>query len=381
MAKPSKQNQESLGATLQTYFNNSSIPACVMGSITDQGELDWYAYGPAIWGGSEPVNADHLFRIASMTKPITAIAAFQLIEKELITLDEPLNDLLPEMAKIPILDDEGSLRESKAPITLRQLLNHTAGFGYTFSSAKLMAFDTENWEHKDGPRIFEPGTAWQYGTSTYWVGKMVEKISGQDLERYFREHITGPLGMNHTWFNVPDHLKAKIVSWGSKDKEGNYKEYNRVPRRIYTDFRGDGGLFSSLHDYAIFLKCILNGGAYSGGRILKKETLEFMLKDQLPSEIQVKWEDVNEQAPRHVIDFSDELDRWSFLGAFEANPNEKVRSPGSFWWSGYYNTYFTVDLKKRKAVIFLSQYLPFLNKSRYEFFRLFERAVLVGNNV
>ena len=98
--------------------------------------------------------------------------------------------------------------------------------------------------------------------------------------------------MNHTWFNVPDNLKDKIVSWGTKDSLGNYIEFERLPAEVVTDYKGDGGLYSSANDYLKFLRCILNFGKYKGGRILKEATVEMILGDQLPSDVSVKWEGI-----------------------------------------------------------------------------------------
>lgn len=365
-----------LDEKLQQHFDKSSIPSCIMGSVDKKGKLNWFAFGPAIWKESDPVNADNIFRIASMTKPITCVAALQLVERGLIKLDDPLNDLLPEMVAIPILEKDGTLTYSKAPITLRQLLTHTAGFAYGFTSARLRSFKPEKWEHKDQPRIFAPGTSWHYGTSTYWVGKVVEKISGQDLETYFRAHITGPLNMNHTWFNVPDSLTHKIVSWGGINGSGNYNEWNRIPKQIVTDFAGDAGLFSSLNDYARFLECILNYGKYPGGRILKKETVELMLQDQLPKGMEIKWEGINAQTPAHRLSFADATDKWSFFGAIRRSDDGISQAS---WWCGAFNTYFTVDMKRKQAIIFLSQLNAFPDKERYEFYKFFEEEILLKN--
>ncbi len=149
-----------------------------------------------------------------MTKAIASVAALQLVEKGLIGLDDPLDDLMPEMTSIPILTTNGDLVTANKPITLRHLLTHTAGFGYAFRDYRLQSFDKSEWKYEDFPRLFEAGERWQYGTNTDWVGKIIEKFSGEDLETYLRKNVTGPLKMNSTWFNVPENLKKNIVSWG-----------------------------------------------------------------------------------------------------------------------------------------------------------------------
>jgi CubicO group peptidase (beta-lactamase class C family) len=207
-----------------------------------------------------------------MTKLLTSIAAMQLVEKGLISLDDELSPLLPEMAKIPILSN-GQLRKANNAITLRHLLTHTSGFGFTFTDKELSTFDTKDWEYKDLPRRFESGTQFLYGTSTEWVGRLVEKLSGMSLEAYFRQHITGPLGMNRTWYNVPDSLKPFIVSTGARGDNGRepLKELpGRIPADTVTEHNGGGGLYSSPNDFTKLLHCLLNDGALHNKRILKK---------------------------------------------------------------------------------------------------------------
>jgi methyl acetate hydrolase len=218
---------------LKTYFQNSHLPAAIMGNTTKEGKMEWHAFGPSVWNTKDTISEKNIFRIFSMTKAVTSVAALQLVEQGFLGLDDTLNELMPEMASIPILREGGELYTSRAPITLRQLLTHTAGFGYSFNSARLANFNPENWKYEDKPRLFEPGTNWFYGTNTFWVGKIIEKVSGKDLETYLRRNITGPLAMDDTWFNVPDHLKSKIVSWGTRDSTG-FKENLRIPKKPVT---------------------------------------------------------------------------------------------------------------------------------------------------
>lgn len=181
----SSTSNEEDSVQLENYFENSGLPAAIMGSIQPDGNVEWKAFGPAVWDETGTVDENHIFRIFSMTKALTSVAAMQLVESGQISLDESLNDLMPEMASIPILTESGSLVESSSDITLRHLLTHTAGFGYGFTSQRLQNFDRENWSYEDNPRLFEPGENWRYGTNTDWVGKVIEKVSGSTLEEYF----------------------------------------------------------------------------------------------------------------------------------------------------------------------------------------------------
>lgn len=374
-----KNQTKSSDSILKEYFDSRSIPSAIMGSIDDEGHTTWHEFGPSIWAGKDTVTADHIFRIFSMTKAIASVAALQLVERDLVGLDDPLNELMPEMTSIPILTEDGELVETDKAITLRLLLNHTAGFGYDLFDPRLQAFDRTGWKYEDLPRLFEPGSRWHYGTNTDWVGKIIEKISGQDLETYFRENITGPLEMNSTWFNVPDNLTAKIVSWGARDSTG-FQEYQRIPQEPVTVFSAGGGLFGSAKDYLTFLECIINDGKYEGGQILKPETVEMMLENQLPDSLTLDFGIPEEGLPTTVTRFLDESDTYGLAWAIEDSEDEMVRPKGSVYWAGYANSYFTLDKKNGVAIVYFTQFLPFNDKESFDFYKLFEKEVYAGIN-
>ena len=370
--------QEEKTATAPTilgnYFDESTLPAAIMGSTTKDGKMIWHAFGPAVWGTADTIGEDNIFRIYSMTKAIASVAALQLVEQGLLSLDEPLNDLMPEMATIPILTEDGELHNSDAVITLRHLLTHTAGFGYDFTSERLNDFNPESWEYEDKPRLFEPGARWHYGTNTDWVGKVIEKVSEQDLESYLRENITGPLKMNHTWFNVPNNLTDKIVSWGARDSIG-FKEYPRIPEQPVTSFSAGGGLFSSPKDYLTFLECILNDGKYDGGQILNLASIEMIFKSQLPDNMYLDFNLPDGGLPDNVGRAADETDKYSLAWAIESSEDEIIRSKGTGYWAGIANSYYTIDKQKGIAIVYFTQFLPFNDKESFGFYKLFEKEV------
>lgn len=374
------EKQETENTDLSAYFDDSTLPAAVMGSVSATEGTEWHTFGPSVWGEQEAVTEDHIFRIFSMTKAIASVAAMQLVEQGLVGLDEPLDDLMPEMASIPILTENGDLIQSDAPITLRHLLTHTAGFGYDFTSERLAAFNPEEWEYADKPRLFEPGERWQYGTSTDWVGRVVEKISGHDLETYLRENITGPLGMDRTWFNVPDSLKENIVSWGTRDSTG-FSEYNRIPQQPVTEYSGGGGLYASPADYLTFLTCLLNEGKHENGQILSPESVEMMFQNQLPAGMSLDRNLPEEGLPPDVGKFPDESDTFGLAWAIEASEDEDVRSQGAAYWAGIANSYYTIDRTKGIAVVYFTQFLPFNDKESYDFYRLYEKQVYTGMGI
>lgn len=359
---------------LKTYFQNSRLPAALMGYSTKDGKLGWYAFGPSVWGGKDTINENNIFRIYSMTKAIASVAALQLVESGLIGLDDPLDILMPEMTSIPILTTNGDLVAASKPITLRNLLTHTAGFGYEFFDKRLQEFDKTGWEYEDLPRLFEAGEKWHYGRNTDWVGKIVEKISGETLENYFRKNITGPLKMNSTWFNVPDNLKENIVSWGVRDSIG-FQEYTRIPAEPVTEFIAGEGLFGSPKDYLTFLECIMNYGKYDGGQILKSETVELLFKNALPNDLTLNFDIPEEGLPESEGLFPDESDNFSLAWAIENSNDETVRTKGTLYWAGVLNSYYSLDKDKGVIIVYFTQFLPFNDKVSYDFYRLFEKEV------
>ena len=379
-----QQNQtKSSDSTLKTYFESSSIPSAIMGSIDADGKTTWHSFGPSIWEDSTTiVTEDNIFRIYSMTKAITSVAALQLVEKGLIGLDDPLNDIMPEMIVIPILDEDGNLIHSDEIITLRQLLTHTSGFGKKFFSSKLYNFNDENWSYEVLPRLFQPGTSFAYGDGLVWAGKVVEKISNQDLETYFREHITGPLKMNDTWYNVPKNLSENIVTLGGRDSLGIINTWARIPKKPQTDYSGASDLFGSPSDYLKFLHCIKNFGKYEGGQLLKRETVELMLRDNLPKDIRPQFDQFENGG---IIGYTGGLfdlmknDSWGIGWFIELDEND-IRPVNSVYWSGAANSYYTLDIENKIAIVYFSNYFPANDKEAYDFYKLYENEVFKNIN-
>jgi len=344
---------------------NNPLPAFYVASVDKKGIDYRYMHGNEIWDKAKPLDENSIFRIYSMTKAITTTAIMQLVEQGKIKLDEPLDKWLPEMEEIPVLKDDGTLVKASRSITLRQLLTHTSGFAYFFDNAKLVKFKKPaDWKYKDYPRVFEPGESFYYGTSLDWTGKLVEKISGESLEAYFEEHICKPLGMSRTFFTVPDSLIKNVVSFGQLrgDKFVNDTTWRNNKAELKPkEFSGGGGLFSTVHDYARFVQCILNDGTLNGKRVLKKSTIDTMSVNQMGdlwigSDGSNMYPTLTDKAARGIG-----RDKMG-LGFAVAVSGTNGAPAGSLYWGGLANTAFNIDRKRGKAVLFFANVLPWGTK-------------------
>ena len=375
-------SEESVHQLMNEALQKSDLPAVVAIAIDKKGEKVIYNYGKAIWSEDVEVTQEHIFRIWSMTKLVTSIAAMQCVENGIIGLDNDLCDIMPEMTDIPILSN-GKLIKPKNKITLRHLLTHTSGFGYSGMTVEEGNYNKENWDYSDSPRHFESGTNFLYGTSTDWVGKLVEKISGMDLEVYFRKNITGPLKMGRTFFNVPDSLHSLIVSYGHRGDRGE-KELEELPNRVPTNkatvLSGGGGLFSTPSDYTKLLQCILNYGAYEGGRILSKATIEEMIQNQV-GDINLSPQDrhFNPGVCCNFNGLMDENSKWGLAFMIDNNSKEYGRQDGTVTWGGLMNTYFYIDFKSGIAASIYTQHLPFNNYQTTSLFEQFSEIIFTKN--
>jgi CubicO group peptidase (beta-lactamase class C family) len=350
------------------------------------------AFGKADAAGDRPMTADAIFRIASMTKAVTSVAAMQLISQGRFALDDPADKYLPELSAPSVFTtfDAGTgaytVRPAANKITVRQLFTHTTGLGYGFTSATVRDFKPREGErYAAGPLLFEPGTDWMYGTSNDWLGKLVEKISGQNLEDYFHDHIFVPLRMNDTFYNVPDVKQSRLVTVHQRKDgrpDGEITEQPNQPRRPVTTFSGGGGLNSTASDYLRFVRMLLNGGELDGAQVLSPAAIALMSKNQIGG---VGVRAIKSALPATSMDFTfvnDRKDKWGlgFLITMVGVPGK--RSVGSLSWGGIDNTYFWVDRTRGVGGVILMQLLPFADTKALAVYDTFERGVyqLVGGH-
>jgi methyl acetate hydrolase len=337
-----------------------------------------------------PMTVDSIFRIASMTKPITSVAGMQLVESGRVKLDEPASTYLPALSQVQVLEEfdartgKAKLRPPKAAPTVRQLLSHTSGFAYELFDPKLHDYvaagaipSIRQWDDAflKAPLVFDPGSRWEYGISTDVLGRLVERISGQSLAEYFRQHIFDLLGMTDTFFDVPAEKQERVVAAHQRQANGSFLEPPPQPFQPVRFYSGGGGLYSTAGDYLKFERMLLAGGKLGDKRILQSETVAEMTRNQIGDLTLPEMRSFIPEAAKDPIRIPGSLDKFGLGFAINTKPVEGGRSSGSLAWAGLYNTFFWIDPAQKMCAVILMQILPFTDDAAVSALENFERAV------
>ena len=330
------------------------------------------AFGYDDLAKTKPMRTDMIFRIASQTKAITSTAVMILYEEGKFLLDDPISKYIPEFTKPVVLDKFNEADSSyttvpaKREITIRDLLTHTSGIGYAQIGSKEsnaiyykagvtsgigvpigLRLSTDMKKLAKLPLMHQPGEKWTYGLNTDVLGYLVEVISGQPLDEFFRKRIFEPLGMNDTYFYLPSSKYGRLVSL-YKEEDGKLVQPSEIdqngkfiidyPKKEGTYFSGGAGLSSTALDYAIFLQMLLNGGEYNGRRILSRNTVRMMTMNQIG--------DLSLGANKFGLGFSITTEKGSSL----------IPTPeGVFDWGGAFSTTYWADPKEKLIGIIYRQ--------------------------
>ena len=357
---------------LRDAVDAGSVPGVVAMAATRDGVVYQGAYGRRSIPDGPSITLDTVFRLASMTKAVTATAAMQLVEQGRLSLDTPAGDVVSGLAAPQVLegfDAAGKpvLRPAQRTITLRQLLTHTAGFGYDTWNHDLLRYYREigvppartgKLASLGAPLTFDPGTRWQYGISIDWAGRMVEAVSGLDLETYFRTHIFAPLGMSDTSYLMRPHMEPRLATVYARAANG-LEALQLEPNPPREFFPGGGGLHATAGDYLTFLRMLLAGGSLNGASILRPETVAEMAQNHIGPLLVEPLRSVVPASSNDVELFPGSPKKWGLSFLINTEPVRGGRAAGSLAWAGLYNTYFWLDPTTGVAALLLTQILPF----------------------
>jgi CubicO group peptidase (beta-lactamase class C family) len=323
----------------------------------------------------KPMRRDTLAQIWSMTKPVTGVAMMQLWEQGRFRLDDPLSDYLPEYGGVKVFEGADAagnpvLRAPHRPITIRDIMRHTAGFGEgpadTYPQQMLVAADPLNLDNTlpefsrklaSVPLVYEPGTQWLYSWAVDVQAVLVEKLSGQKFEDYARQHVFEPLRMKDTAWTQPEERFPRLAIAYARGPDGkmhrksdeDIRRNNFAPRKLT---RGGAGLVSSLDDYMRFARMLMNKGTLEGVRVLKPSTVKLMSTDQLdPAIIKRSW--LRDKSNGGFgMDFAVRTGQ-------SAAANESRGAVGEFFWDGAWSTLFWVDPANKITTVFFVQTEPY----------------------
>jgi methyl acetate hydrolase len=390
---PQKGNTMKSDASIDAAFRHAvesgDVPGVVASAASEEGIVYEGAFGQRDIAAGPAMTHDTIFRIASMTKAVTSVAAMQLVEQGRIGLDGPVGRFVPDLAAPQVLegfDAAGAprLRPARRPITLRHLLTHTAGFGYDWANADLRRymetaktppFASGRLAALNLPLVFDPGERWEYGINTDWVGRIVEALSGMPLDLYFRDHITAPLGMADTGFQLSAEQSGRLVGVHRRKPDGTPEPFAVETPAAREFWSGGGGLHASARDYLTFLRMLMQGGRFDGAEILRPQTVAAMAENQIgPLAAGI----IHSTMPERAHDFEPFPGMACKFGlGFLINtmPGPNGRNAGSLAWAGIYNSYYWLDPKARIAGVILTQLLPFADPRVLALLGAFERAV------
>ena len=365
-----------LSAAMQSFVDRGDVPGIVTG-IRRGGAVDVQAFGVRTLGHPELARRDTIFRISSMTKPVTAVATLMLVEEGKLQLDEPVDRLLPELAHRRVLRSPDAPLDDTVPatraITVRDLLAFTMGLGISLDppgthpiqreiealqlGQGIPAYgslpEADEWMRRLGslPLVHQPGAAWMYNTGSDVLGVLVARASGMGFESFLRERVFAPLGMQDTGFSVPDaSLHRLATSYVVDPKTGALVVYDTPRNGQWSSpppfASGAGGLVSTIDDYLAFAEMLLERGSFRGRRLLSPESVRQMTTDQLTAQ--------QKAATRWTPGYFD-AHGWGFGVAVVTARDELGLSPGAFGWFGGMGSSWFCDPSERRVGILLTQ--------------------------
>jgi methyl acetate hydrolase len=337
-----------------------------------------------LFEGSAGLPTNAIFNIASMTKPVTSVAIMMLAEQGKLKIDDPVSkyldgyDKLQVISKFNAADASYETRPAKTVMTIRHLLSHTSGIGYSFTNPIEYALVNKTkkgeWEL---PLLDDPGTKFNYSASTRVLGFIVEKVTGSPLEPWYQQHIFRPLGMVDTsWAVAPDKQSRLAPQFTRANGKMEPLPKATVPPSPTAPFRGDGGLYSTIEDYSKFVRMLLNDGTLGSAKILTPASVKQMGQNAMGSIFVQLQPDADKQRTRPFpLGAGKDKFGLGFQLAADDPASKGFRSPGSMSWAGIFNTEFWVDPVRKIGGVHMMQLLPFYDDGAIRALRGFEGAV------
>jgi methyl acetate hydrolase len=372
-----------IDAALQAGVDSAEVPGVVAMAATEKSVLYEGAFGVRDLSSASKMSTDTVFRIASMVKLLTSVAAMQLVERGKLELNEPAAKIDPTLGSPQVLvgfDARGlpQLRPAHRPVTLRDLLSHTSGLSYQLWDVNVVRYIKVARNNPALPRMplmFDPGARWAYGGNLDRVGRMVEIVSGKTLDRYFRDHILDPLGMKDTAFSITEEQRARQAALHSRAADGALVPQPTAKRAVPKVFSGGAGIYSTAPDYLTLLQALLNGGRLAGTSVLRPESVTQMSTNQI-GDIEAGILKTTNSALSNDVDFFPGVRlRWGLGHMINLDPVRDGRRAGSLTWAGLFNTYYWIDPTSRIAGVIMMQILPFADQPALDVYRKFERAI------
>jgi CubicO group peptidase (beta-lactamase class C family) len=371
---------QNVPALLRQYVDAGKLPGYLCLVSRRGEEAGFFDYGDMDVERGKPVRRDTIFRVYSMSKPVTSVAMMMLYEKGAFQLDDPVTRYIPQWKDLRVFaggdDSSYTVKELERPMIVKDLLTHTSGLTYGFTHSHpvdalyraqriggIERFGTlqEMIDKLAGiPLQFSPGARWNYSVSTDVLGYLVQLLSGQDLDEFVRAHITTPLGMVDTGFAVPQGEAERFAACYERvRKDDSFRlqddpassDYLRRPEFL----SGGGGMVSTLDDYHRFTRMLLNKGELDGVRVLGRKTVEYMTANHLPGncDLAAMGQPTFSETSYHGIGFG-----LGFSVVLDPATANVIDSVGEFAWGGAASTYFFVDPVEELIVLLMTQLLP-----------------------
>ncbi len=368
----------------------SRVPG-VVAMVTDRdGDIYSGASGERRIGG-DPMTEDTVFAIFSTTKAIAGTTALQCVEDGLLDLDAPAKEYAPAIGNLQVIDgfdDSGQprLRAPKSDVTTRQLMLHTAGFGYDFFNEDYKRLAEEHGQPSvvtgsrasiETPLLFDPGEKWEYGTNIDWVGQVVEGIRGKRLGEVMSERVFAPLGMTDIAFTRTDNMKSRTATIHARGEDGSLTPMDDFALPDDPEVHmGGHGLYGSVPEYMKFIRMWLNDGAGPNGRVLKPETVDWAVKGALvPPQKVTMLPGVIPSLSNDAEFFPGLAKDWSYTFMVNSEEAPTGRPAGAIGWAGLANCFYWIDRANGVGGYWATQILPFADPQSFTGYMDFETAV------